>query len=93
MPTVIAPDALASQLGSGWNYDEEKKMIIKEYLLADFTAAVGFISDIEPLAQQADHHPDILLHGYRKVRVMLTTHSAGGVTDNDIKLAKAIDAL
>jgi len=68
-------------------------MIAKEYLLPDFSAAVDFIQTIEPLAQTADHHPDILLHGYRKVRVMLTTHSAGGVTVNDINLAKAIDAL
>jgi 4a-hydroxytetrahydrobiopterin dehydratase len=92
MATLNEQDVLA-QLGEGWRYDADKKMIVKEYLLADFGAAVDFIQTIEPLAQTADHHPDILLHGYRKVRVMLTTHSAGGVTVNDINLAKAIDAL
>jgi 4a-hydroxytetrahydrobiopterin dehydratase len=93
MATLIQESDIHSQLGDGWRYDTEKKMITKEYLLADFGAAVGFISAIEPLANAADHHPDILLHGYRKVRVMLSTHSAGGITANDINLAKEIDAL
>jgi len=92
MATLLEPD-IHPHLGDSWRYDADKKMITKEYLLADFGAAVDFIQAIEPLAQKADHHPDILLHGYRKVRVMLTTHSAGGVTTNDINLAKAIDAL
>ena len=93
MPGLISAHEILPQLDDSWRYDEEKKMIIKDYLLPDFSAAIEFITDIEPLAQTADHHPDILLHGYRKVRVMLTTHSAGGVTENDINLAKAIDAL
>ena len=93
MATLIDVSDIQSHLDGSWRYDEEKKMITKEYLLADFGAAIDFIQEIEPLAQSADHHPDILLHGYRKVRVMLTTHSAGGVTTNDINLAKAIDAL
>jgi 4a-hydroxytetrahydrobiopterin dehydratase len=93
MPSLINEPDILHRLGNSWRYDKEKKMIVKEYLLPDFSAAIEFIHEIEPLAQTADHHPDILLHGYRKVRVMLTTHSAGGVTENDINLAKAIDAL
>ena len=93
MAALIEVQEIKSQLDGSWHYDANTKMIIKEYLLPDFSAAVGFIQMIEPLAQRADHHPDLLLHGYRKVRVMLTTHSAGGITENDINLAKAIDAL
>ena len=93
MATLLPEQDIKSQLGEGWHYDPTTKMIIKEFLLPDFAGAVAFIAEIEPLAQTADHHPDILLHGYRKVRIMLTTHSAGGVTTNDINLANAIDAL
>ena len=93
MAQLLEVQEINSQLSEGWHYDATTKMIIKEFLLPDFAGAVAFIAEIEPLAQTADHHPDILLHGYRKVRVMMTTHSAGGVTTNDINLAKAIDAL
>ena len=44
-------------------------------------------------ANAADHHPDILVHGYKHVRLTLSTHSAGGITENDFSLAAAIDAL
>jgi 4a-hydroxytetrahydrobiopterin dehydratase len=44
-------------------------------------------------ANAANHHPDILVHGYKHVRLTLSTHSAGGVTENDLALARTIDGL
>ena len=44
-------------------------------------------------AEDANHHPDILVHGWNKVRLTLTTHSAGKLTDNDRRMAERIDAL
>ena len=44
-------------------------------------------------AEEANHHPDILVHGWNHVRLTLTTHSAGGLTDNDFQMAKKIDRL
>jgi 4a-hydroxytetrahydrobiopterin dehydratase len=78
---------------TGWTYAEASKSIEKEYQRANFLDAVGFIQSIAHVAEAQDHHPDILLHSYKRVRVMLTTHSAGGVTQNDFDLARAIDAL
>ena len=43
--------------------------------------------------EKADHHPDILIHSWNKVKITLSTHSEGGVTENDIKLASKIDNL
>ena len=48
---------------------------------------------VAELAESANHHPDILVHGWNKVRLTLSTHSAGGLTDADFALARGIDAL
>lgn len=74
-----------------WSYNGSD--IIKTYTLKNFAAAVGFISAIAVLAETADHHPDILLHGWNKVDIMLSTHSAHGITEKDFALAQQIDSL
>jgi len=61
--------------------------------LADFAAALEFVNRVGALAEQANHHPDILLHGWNKVRLTLSTHSEGGLTEADFALARAIDGL
>jgi 4a-hydroxytetrahydrobiopterin dehydratase len=68
-------------------------LIAREWSLADFSAAIAFVNRVAELAQEADHHPDILLHGWNKVRLELSTHSAGGLTAADFSLAERIDAL
>jgi 4a-hydroxytetrahydrobiopterin dehydratase len=59
----------------------------------DFTAALGFVNAVGGLAEASGHHPDIALHDYDAVRLRLVTHSAGGVTENDLELAERIDEL
>ena len=54
---------------------------------------MAFVNRVAGAAEEADHHPDILVHGWNRVRLTLTTHSAGALTDNDHALAKRIDAL
>ena len=65
--------------------------IEKEWELADFAEAMGFVDRVAEIAEAANHHPDILLHGWNKVRLTLSTHSQGGLTDADFKLASQID--
>jgi len=65
--------------------------IEKEWKLADFAEAIGFVDRVAEIAEAANHHPDILLHGWNKVRLTLSTHSQGGLTDADFKLASQID--
>jgi 4a-hydroxytetrahydrobiopterin dehydratase len=66
--------------------------IEKTYELADFPAAIAFVVRIGFLAEAADHHPDLDVR-WRTVRVLLTTHDAGGLTDKDLALAHEIEAL
>ena len=74
------------QLGEpGW--------IAREDTFANFADAVAFVDRVAALAEQANHHPDILIHGWNKVRLTLSTHSAGGLTDADFQLAARIDEL
>ncbi len=75
----------------GWNYTG--KSIQKEFKLENFISAITFINKIAEEAERIDHHPDINLHSYNKVIITLTTHSKGGVTNNDFKLAEAIESL
>ena len=77
----------------GWKYDAAHAHIERTFVRKNFLDAVDFIRQIAPLAEARDHHPDILLSGYKNVKVMLTTHSAGCVTSNDFDLANAIDKI
>jgi 4a-hydroxytetrahydrobiopterin dehydratase len=77
--------------GSEWGH--EGQAIVREWKLADFGAAIAFVNRVAELAERANHHPDILVHGWNKVRLELSTHSQGGLTEADFKLAAEIDGL
>ena len=66
---------------------------MREWKLGDFAEAIAFVNRVADLAERANHHPDVLLHGYNHVRLTLSTHSQGGLTDADFKLAGEIDRL
>jgi 4a-hydroxytetrahydrobiopterin dehydratase len=74
------------------DWKTENKKLVKEFELENFENAVSFVNQIMPLAEAADHHPDILIHSYKKVKVMLFTHSEEKITEKDYSLAKQIDA-
>lgn len=73
-----------------WAYDSRKKAIWTEVVCKDFMAAVGLINKIAKLAEKADHHPDLVLTRYKRLKIVLTTHSEGGVTVKDLRMAKAL---
>ena len=72
---------------------EEGAELVKDFELADFGTAMGFVNQVAEMAEAANHHPDILIHGWNKVRLTVTNHSEGGLTEADFGLAHAIDAL
>ena len=76
---------------AGWDQDGET--LVKDFELKDFAAAIAFVNGVADLAEEANHHPDILIHGWNKVRLTLSTHSEGKVTEKDHALAERIDAL
>jgi 4a-hydroxytetrahydrobiopterin dehydratase len=71
----------------------ERDSIVRELKFADFAGAIAFVNLVADLAEQANHHPDILVHGWNRVRLTLSTHSQGGLTDADFALAGEIDRL
>ena len=77
--------------GSEWRRDGDT--IVRELKLEDFAAAMGFANAVAALAEAANHHPDILIHGWNRVRLTLSTHSADGLTQSDLDLARGIDGL
>ena len=72
---------------------QEGDALVRDLSFADFAAALAFVQRVGTEAEAAGHHPDILLHGYRHVRLTLSTHAAGRVTEADHRLAERIDPL
>lgn len=83
-------DALDS-LGE-WDYDESRDAITRQFLFADFSEAFAFMTRVALLAESQDHHPE-WSNVWNRVDILLTTHDAGGLSERDVKLARAIDAL
>jgi 4a-hydroxytetrahydrobiopterin dehydratase len=78
---------------AGTNWRREGDAIVRDLQFADFAEAMAYVNRVAELAEEANHHPDILVHGWNRVRLTLTTHSAGGLTDNDFQMARRIDGL
>jgi 4a-hydroxytetrahydrobiopterin dehydratase len=92
MTQLLADEDIAARLdGSEW--EREGDEIVREWKLDDFAAAMAFVNRVAEVAEEANHHPDILVHGWNKVRLSLTNHSAGGLTETDFVLAGRFDGL
>ena len=72
---------------------EEDAALVRDFEFNDFADALAFVNRVGEEAEAANHHPDILVHDWNQVRLTLTTHSAGGLTDSDLEMARRIDGL
>ena len=84
--------ALASLLESGAGWRREGNALAKTFTFKGFKGAMAFANRVAEAANAANHHPDIHVEGYKNVRIVLTTHATGGISDADIELAKKVDA-
>ncbi len=75
----------------GWTIGE--RAIAREFAFKNFAEAMAFANRVAELAEREGHHPDILVHGWNKVRLELSTHAIGGLSENDFILAAKINAL
>jgi 4a-hydroxytetrahydrobiopterin dehydratase len=92
MAERLTDDAIEQGLqGSAWR--REGDAIVRDLELGDFAGAMAFVNAVAGLAEAVNHHPDILIHGWNKVTLTLTTHSADGLTQSDLDLARGIDGL
>ena len=82
---------LQKQLGDGWQVQDEKKLE-KEYKFPDFKQALAFVNRVGEIAEQQNHHPDIYFT-WGLVRIQLSTHSIGGLSEGDFILAAKISEL
>ena len=73
-------------------WELEKNQIERTFEFDDFVDAIDFVDRVAEVAEEEEHHPDIDIR-WNKVTLALTTHSAGGLTENDFKLAQTIDGL
>lgn len=72
---------------------QQNNTLVRDIVCDDFVNAVELIQAITPLAEDANHHPDILLHDYKYLTITLTTHDAWLITQKDYDLATQIDAI
>jgi 4a-hydroxytetrahydrobiopterin dehydratase len=92
MAELLSEDEIGSRLASSeWVRDGDE--IVRDWKFEDFAEAMAFVNQVADVAELANHHPDILVHGWNKVKLSLTNHSAGGLTEPDFEMAKKLDQL
>jgi 4a-hydroxytetrahydrobiopterin dehydratase len=92
MAELLSDDEIGSRLRS-LPWEREGDEIVREWRFENFAQAIAFVNRVAVLAEEANHHPDILVHGWNKVKLSLTNHSAGGLTALDFEMASRIDEL
>jgi len=92
MAELLSEDEIESKL-VGFSWRREGDEIVRDWKFEDFAEAIAFVNRVAEAAEEANHHPDIFVHGWNKVRLSLTNHSAGGLTDADFEMAKVFDGL
>jgi 4a-hydroxytetrahydrobiopterin dehydratase len=90
MADLLSDEEIEAQLPDGWERDGDE--IVKTYEFDAYLDGVGFAAGVGGIAQDAFHHPEVTI-GWREVEIRLTTHDAGGITENDIDLAARIEDL
>lgn len=92
MAQLLAEEDITSRLeDTEWRREGDE--LVRDWRFEDFAGAMQFVNHVAEAAEEANHHPDILIHGWNKVRLSLTNHSAGGLTDADFEMAARIDSL
>jgi 4a-hydroxytetrahydrobiopterin dehydratase len=89
---LLDDEAIEARLEELEDWEREGDAIAKTFQLADFVGSVEFIKLVVVPAEDMNHHPDLNV-SWNEVRVTITTHAAGGLTENDFELAKRIDGL
>ena len=76
---------------SEWREDDGE--LVRDLEFRDFAEAMAYVNQVAEVAEEANHHPDIRIHGWNKVRLSLFTHSEGRITDADHAMAARIDGV
>lgn len=90
--SLLTEDEVVAALATleGWSIEENE--LVKTFRFPSYLAGIDFVSRLGQAAEAMNHHPDLLV-GWRKVTMRVTTHSAGGLTELDLTLAREADRL
>jgi len=91
-PTKLTPAEIDAWLAAHADWSREGDALVRSYRFPDFASALAFTVHVGMVAEKRDHHPDVQL-GWGRARLLWTTHDAGGITELDLALAEASDAL
>jgi 4a-hydroxytetrahydrobiopterin dehydratase len=89
---VLSDDEIDRRLGEAEGWERDGDALRKQFQFDDFKGSVDFVNRLTPVAEEMNHHPDLSI-SWNKVTVSLSTHSQGGITENDFELASRIDPL
>lgn len=93
MANLISEEEIASSLKRTPEWEApEGRAIERTFEFDDFAAAIDFVNAVADIAEEEGHHPDIDIR-WNRVRLQISTHSKGGLTELDFKLARRIDLL
>ena len=92
-PPLLSEEDITQKLAELPGWERSGACIRRTLTASNFAAAVGVINAIAILAEKADHHPDLRLHGWNKLEITLATHDQGGLTKLDFELAAEIDSI
>ncbi|HVI51004.1 MAG TPA: 4a-hydroxytetrahydrobiopterin dehydratase [Candidatus Sulfotelmatobacter sp.] len=94
MPAKLNPADLPTQLAKlpDWRLNETQDSLSRSFRFTDFAGAFTFMTRVALMAERMNHHPD-WRNVYNRVDITLTTHDCGGLSDHDIRLARAIDSV
>jgi 4a-hydroxytetrahydrobiopterin dehydratase len=89
---LLSDEQIEEKLGPLEGWERSGDAIRKQFQLDDFKGSVDFVNRLTPEAEEMNHHPDLEI-SWNKVTVAISTHSEGGLTENDFKLAERIDSV
>ena len=89
---LLNDDQIRERLEGLEGWEREGESIKKEFKLEDYKGSVDFVNRLTPVAEEMNHHPDLEI-SWNTVKVSISTHSEGGLTENDFELAGKVDTL
>jgi len=91
--SLLNEEEITQKLSKLNRWEHEENQIIKQFQLKDFAEALSFVNKVGAVAEEMDHHPDIFIHSWNKVKITISTHSEGGITQKDFQLAEKIEGI
>src|SRR5262245_34142128 len=89
----LSEDQVSERVSRLGHWRREGDWLIRDFQLENFKQAMELVNRVAAAAEALDHHPDILIHGWNRVRLSVTTHSVGSLTEKDFQLAEQINGL